>query len=246
MRVLGTKANQKNKHPNGRNTMSTTTRTAALALTGVLALGGAAACGSGSSGGSTPAAGSTAAASSGPVKVASIPNLTGASTQVQLAGSFLDAAKSLKVALGVTGNATASKTGDLSFPITGGDATYYKPGTRNPYVTSHIEHQGSGITLTAGKTVVGLSNFVVNAGTSQLSGKVTVNGKTAIKSTNLFFLNGRTLQPLSKNAKGEAVLAGTKVFIDSAAASVLDKTFKLKPGTLSGSTLVGVATITLK
>lgn len=228
--------------------MLSKTRTAALALTGIMALGGAAACGSGSSGGTTaaPASSPSSAAASGPKLVAKIPNLTGADTQVQLAGSFLNAAKSLHVALGVTGSAKASKTGNLTFPITGGNAAYYQPGTRSPYVTSHIDHNGSGITLTAGKTTVGLSNFVVNAGTSELSGKVTVNGKTAIKSTNLFFLNGRTLQPLSKNAKGEAVLAGTKVFIDSAAASVLDKTFKLKPGTLSGSTLVGVATITLK
>jgi hypothetical protein len=223
--------------------MSTTTRTAALALTGIMAIGGLAACGSGSSGG-TSAAPAPSPKSTAPV--ATIPHLQGASTQVQLASSFLDAAKSLHVALGVTGKATASKTGDLTFPITGGNATYYTPGSRNPYVTSHIEHNGSGITLTAGKTKVGLSNFVVNAGTSQLSGKVTVNGKTAIKSTNLFFLNGRTLKPLSKNAQGEAVLAGTKVFIDSAAAGVLDKTFGLKAGTLSGSTLVGVATITLK
>jgi hypothetical protein len=228
--------------------MSTTTRTAALALTGIMAIGGLAACGSGSSG-STPAASSptTAATSSGAAKpVASIPNLTGASTQVQLAGSFLSAAKSLKLALAPSGKATASKTGNLTFPITGGNAAYYTPGTRTPYVTSHIQHNGSGITLTAGGTKVGLSNFVVNAGTSELSGKVTVNGKVAFKSTNLFFLNGRTLKPLSKNAQGEAVLAGTKVFIDPTAASVLDKTFKLKAGTLSGATLVGTATITLK
>jgi hypothetical protein len=148
--------------------------------------------------------------------------------------------------VGVTGSATVSKKGVLTFPITGGSATYYAPGTHDPYVLSHIDHEGSGITLTAGKTVVGLSNFVVNAGTSELSGKVTVNGKVAFKSTNLFFLNGRTLQPLSKNAAGtEAILTGTKVFLNPTAASVLDKTFGLKAGTLSGSTEVGVATITL-
>lgn len=225
--------------------MPTTTRIAALGLTGVLALGGAAACGSGSSGSNAAAPASSPSATAGPVLVASIPKLTGADTQVQLAPSFLKAATALKVKLGVTGSASASKSGNLTFPITGGQAKYYKPGTRSPYVTSEIQHDGSGITLTAGKTTVGLSNFLVNAGTSQLSGKVTVNGKTAIKSTNLFFLNGRTLQPLTKNNKGQAVLTGTKVYIDPAAATVLDKTFKLKAGTLSGSTLVGVATITL-
>jgi hypothetical protein len=216
--------------------MLSPTRTAALALTGILALGGVAACGSSSSSAaSTPAA-----------PVAALTNLTGKHTQVALAASFLAAAKSLNVALGVTGSATVSKKGVLTFPITGGSATYYAPGTHDPYVLSHIDHEGSGITLTAGKTVVGLSNFVVNAGTSELSGKVTVNGKVAFKSTNLFFLNGRTLQPLSKNAAGtEAILTGTKVFLNPTAASVLDKTFGLKAGTLSGSTEVGVATITL-
>lgn len=213
-----------------------TKSTAALAMTGILALGGVAACGGSSSGSSS--------ASSKPV--AAIPTLNGVHTQVALDSGFLQAATKLKLKLGVIGTAAVSKAGVLTFPITSGDATYYKPGTRTPYVTGQIHHDGSGFTMTAGSKTVGLSNFVVNPGTSQLSGKVTLNGKTVAPSTNLFFLNGSTLQPLTENAsKTQAVLSGTKVFLDGPAAALLDKTFGVPAGTLSSSTFIGVAKITL-
>jgi hypothetical protein len=229
--------------------MLSKTSAAAVAAAGVLAVGGIAACGGGSSGGSSAASSSSSSSSSSPAAaqpVAQISDLTGVHTQVALDSGFLKAAKQLKLALGVSGSAKVSKAGVLTFPITGGSATYYTPGSRSPYVTGLINHDGSGITLTAGNKKVGLSNFAVNPGTSQLSGKVTLNGKTVASSTQLFFLDGKTLQPLQENgAKTKAILQGTKVYLDGPAASLLDKTFGLKAGTLSSKTLVGVATITL-
>ncbi len=213
--------------------MTSKTRAAGAALTGVLALTGIAACSSNSSGGST--------ASQKPV--ANVTHLTGEHTQVALDSGFVSALGSLHVTPGVTGGATLSKAGVLSFPITGGHVKYFTPHTVTPYVQGVIDHQGSGITLTAGGIKVGLSNFVVNPGTSMLTGKVTANGQVVAASAPLFFLNGSTLQPLKSGANGTAILTGTKVYLTSTAASLLDKTYKITA--LSSKTLIGVATITI-
>ena len=37
-----------------------------------------------------------------------------------------------------------------AFPITGGDVTYYEPGSRDPFVEGTIEHEGSGLSGTEG------------------------------------------------------------------------------------------------
>jgi hypothetical protein len=216
--------------------MNLTKRTVGLALTGALAFGGVAACSSSSSGGSTPAAAAK--------PLANIASLTGLHTQVTLDPGFAAALKSLKVTPGLIGNATLNaNTGTLTFPITGGNVKYYKPGTVNPYVQGSIDHQGSGFSLTAGGIKVGLSNFVVNPGTSMLTGKVTANGKVVAASAPLFFLNGRTLQPLKTGPNNTAILNGTKVYLTSTAAALLDKTYKITA--LSSKTLVGVAKITV-
>jgi hypothetical protein len=215
--------------------MNVKTRYIGLVLTGALALGGAAACGSSSSGGSTP----KAAAS----PVANITSLTGEHTQVTLDAGFAAALKSLKVTQGLIGTATLSKAGVLTFPITGGNVKYFKPGTVSPYVTGSIDHQGSGFSLTAGGTKVGLSNFVVNPGTSLLTGKVTANGKVVAASAPLFFLDGRTLQPLATGPNKTAILNGTKVYLTATAAALLDKTYNITA--LTSKTLVGVAKITV-
>jgi hypothetical protein len=226
------------------STMNVKTRTVGLAISGVVALTGIAACGSsssGSSGGSTPKA--------APTPVANLTDLStdtsGEMTQVQLDAGFAKALQSLKVTPGLIGNAKLNSTsGTLSFPITGGHVKYYTPGSINPYVTGVIDHQGSGFSLTAGGIKVGLSNFVVNPGTSMLTGKVTANGKVVAASAPLFFLNGRTLKPLQTGANNTAVLQGTKVYLTSTAAALLDKTYKITA--LSSKTLIGVATITVK
>ena len=36
-----------------------------------------------------------------------------------------------------------------SFPITGGNVTYYTPGTESPYVQGMIDHDGSGLSSPA-------------------------------------------------------------------------------------------------
>jgi hypothetical protein len=216
----------------------------ALALTGVLAVAGLAACGSSndSSTGSDTSTSSTSAASTSP-KV-DLPDLSkGVSTAVTLDQGFLDGITKLGVTPGTLG--TATLTGAvLSFPITGGHVKYYTPGTVTPYVQGEIDHDGSGISLTAGGHVVNLENFVVDPGKSMLTGKVTVNGKTAAPSAPLFFLDGRTLKPLAvKKSNNTAVLEGTTVKLTQEAADLLNKTFKIDA--LKKNLVIGVAKITI-
>jgi hypothetical protein len=211
---------------------------AAVAVAGVLALT-LGACGGSSS--STSAGSKPSAA---PSPVAALTNLTGEKTEVVLDPGFLAGLTSLKLTPGLVGTAKLTN-GTLSFPITGGSATYYTPGTRNPYVESSIQHQGSGISLTNGKTKVELTNFVIDAGKSILTGDVSANGASVAKGADLFFLDGRTLQPLMVDKQaGTGVLYGTTVSLTKTAADLLDKTYGTTA--LTEFFKVGVARITLK
>ena len=204
-----------------------------VVLAGALALS-LSACGGSSSTASTPAAAAS--------PIADIQSLSGKMTQVTLDPSFLAGLTALKLTPGLIG--TGKLDGAvLTFPITGGSATYYKPGSRDPYVTGSIKHDGSGLTLTDGKTKVGLENFVIDPGGSVLTGDVSANGASVVKGAPLFFLDGSTLNPLVVNPDGTAVLEGTTVSLTKAAADLLNKTFKTTA--LTEFFKVGVAKITL-
>lgn len=174
--------------------------------------------------------------------VAQIPALSGQSTAVALDAGFLSALTSLKLTPGTIGTATLTD-GSLSFPITGGNVTYYTPYSRMPYVTGDIEHKGSGLSLTAGSTKVELTNFDIDPGTSKLYGDVMVNGTSAATHAYLFNLDGSTLKPLQSGADGTAILEGTRVLISPDAATVLDKVFATDA--VKAGLLVGVAKITV-
>src|SRR5215213_8879668 len=197
---------------------------AILASLAVLA-GGAAACGDDEQPDAT-------AAKATPDPVAQIDTLTGRSTDVQLDQGFVKALGTLEL----TPAAVAR------FPITGGNVTYYKPGSVAPYVQGEIDHAGSGLSLTGGGKTVKLTDFVVDPGKSVLTGKVTVDGKVAADSAPLFFLDGRTLQPL-KTAGSTAVLQGTTVKLKDEAATLLNDTFGTDA--LQGGLVIGVAKITV-
>ncbi len=184
------------------------------------------------------------ASSSKPEPAAKIDSLSGTSTKVTLDAGFVKALTSLKVAPGPVGDASISKAGVATFPITGGNVTYYTPGSVNPYVQGMINHDGSGLSLTAGGKKVDLENFVVDPGKSVLTGKVSVDGKEAVPSAPLFFLDGRTLKPLRTNADGsKAVLEGTTVKLKQEAADLLNKTFGIDA--LKAGLVIGVAKITV-
>lgn len=178
-----------------------------------------------------------------PKPLAVIAALSGKDTSVALDKGFVDALTTLGLTPGVTGTATLTD-GSLHFPITGGNVKYYDPAAKyRPYVQGEIDHNGSGITLTGGSTVVGLSDFVIDPGTSKLMGTVTANGKEVGKNVYIFNLNGSTLKPLFKDADGNPVLEGTKVFVSPDAAALLNKTFNTTA--VTDKLLVGVAKITV-
>jgi hypothetical protein len=178
-----------------------------------------------------------------PEPVAQVDNLSGKSTAVLLDSGFVDALTSLKLTPGVVGDATLTRGGSLVFPITGGNVTYYEPGSIDPYVQGEIQHEGSGFSLTAGKTTVELTDFSIDPGTSQLFGDVAVNGETAVEDAFLFQLDGRTLKPLQTGPGGTAILEGTKVFVSPDAADLLNNTFGTDA--VTSDLLVGIATITI-
>lgn len=216
--------------------MTFLTRLGAMLLMAAALAVGVAACGDDSSDDST---------SSEDVKpVAEIPELSGVDTSVALDSGFVDALTQLKVAPGVVGDAELKGT-DVSFPITGGDVTYYDPAESvRPYVQGVINHEGSGLSLTAGDTEVELTDFVIDPGTSTLTGTVSVNGKEAATDALLFDLDGSTLEPLISNNDGSATLTGTTVLLSDDAAGLLNDTFKIDA--LKGGLVIGVSTITVK
>jgi uncharacterized lipoprotein YmbA len=227
-----------------RNYMKTTV---GLVGAGVLAITLAACSTGGTNAGdnSSPSSSSSSSSSSmsKPTPVASVKSLTGVDTQVKVDAGFLSALQSLGVTPGVEGTAKLTD-GTLSFPITGGNVDYYDPAQDyRPYVQGEIDHNGSGLTLTAGDTKVELSDFKIDPGTSRLTGTVKANGETVGENVFLFNLDGTTLKPLQANDDGTAVLEGTRVLISKDAAPLLNKTFKTDA--IKADMLVGIAKITV-
>ena len=214
------------------------TKLVAAASIGIVAFG-VTACGDDSD---TDDSTGTSSSASAPKPVASIDAVTGKSTAIALDAGFTDALTALKLTPGVTGDGQLTDEGSLVFPITGGNVTVFEPGQVSPYVIGQLQHVDSGLTLTAGDTVVKLSNFNVDPGVSRVYGDVYVNGELAAASAFLFQLDGRTLEPLAVEGS-EAVLTGTKVEISDVAAGVLNDVFKTDA--VKAGLLVGIATITV-
>jgi hypothetical protein len=193
---------------------------------------------------SAPASSETSNETPDPTAV--IDELGGVDTQVTLDQGFLDAITGLGLTPGVLGGATLTD-GVLAFPITGGNVEYWDPELDyRPYVQGSIEHDGSGISLTAGDTVVELTDFRIDPGTSELFGTVTANGTEVGQDILIFDLNGSTLNPLEEGPNGEAILQGTEVYVSEDAAGLLNDTFGTDAvvGGREVGLLVGVAQIT--
>lgn len=180
-----------------------------------------------------------------PTPAAAIDTLTGKQTAVTLDTGFLEGLTALKLTPATLGGAKLEGA-VISFPITGGNVTYYDPASGvTPYVQGLINHDDSGLQLTgANGKVVKLENFVVDPAESVLTGKVTVDGAVFAESAPLFFLDGRTLNPLQVNADaGTAVLEGTTVSLTKTAADALNMVFETDA--LAEFFTVGIAEITV-
>ncbi|AJW41176.1 hypothetical protein CH306_06285 [Rhodococcus sp. 15-725-2-2b] len=224
--------------------MFTVRKALAATAIGALTIVPLAACSSEEASDTVDAATSSAAEAveSTPEPAAEVDNLTGVDTAVALDPGFTGALTTLGLTPGVVGTATLAD-GSIRFPITGGDVKYWEPGTVDPYVQGEINHDGSGLSLTAGETVVELTNFDIDPGTSLLTGDVLVNGEEAAADAVLFDLDGRTLQPLATGPDNTAILQGTQVKISETAAGLLNSTFNTDA--VTPGLLVGVATITI-
>jgi hypothetical protein len=176
--------------------------------------------------------------------VAEIAELTGDNTQVTFDEGFVTALGDLGLTPGGVGDAKLVQGGAAAqFPITGGEVTYYDPDSDvRPYVQGIIEHEGSGLSLTAGKTTVELTDFVIDPATSELTGTVTANGEVAAEDALLFKLDGSTLEPLAMEGDA-AVLEGTQVLLSADAAALLNDTFKVDA--LQEDLLIGVSKISV-
>ncbi len=149
-------------------------------------------------------------------------------TTLQLDPGTAAALTSLGVTPGVVAPATASPAG-IAFPIT------------NPLVsalfTRNISHIG-GITLTAGGTVVSLTDYWINLGSRTLSANVSVAGGPnlgRVTILNLNFSNARiSFFPALTLGPVRATLTG-------AAASTLDSVFGTSA--LTSQTVLGTATV---
>ena len=211
---------------------------ATVLMVGTLAFG-VAACGD-----DEESSSSSSAADTKPV--AEIADLSGVDTQVTFDAGFVEALTALKVTPGPVGDAEISQDGVASFPITGGNVTYYDPTSPvRPFVQGIIDHEGSGLSLTAaGGPEVELTDFVVDPGTSELTGTVSVDGKEAATDALLFDLDGSTLNPLETNSDGSATLEGTTVLLAEDAATLLNDTFGIED--LKGGMVIGISAITVK
>ena len=229
-------------------------RTPTKSLTALLSAGIVVAALAGCSQSGTGDANQSGAGSSAPASSSATPSaaptpalqteIGGKTTQITLDAGFLKALTTLKLTPGTIGSATLSKAGVLTFPITGGNVTYYDPATKvRPYVQGEIDHSGSGLSLSAGGKKVELKDFVIDPGNnSHVSGDVYLNGKSVVKGANLFRLDGSTLNPVTKD--GDAyVLEGTTVYVSEDAAALLNKTFGTDA--VTGDLKVGIAKLTV-
>jgi hypothetical protein len=212
-----------------------------ILASGALAIG-VVACGddeetSGASGG-----GQSSEQQQTPEPVAEVPSLSGQTTSVKLDAGFVEALGQLKLTPAPVGEGQI-ENGSAKFPITGGNVKYYEPGSVSPYVQGRIDHDGSGLSLTGGGKEVELTDFVVDPGKSVLTGTVTVDGQEAAAGAPLFFLDGRTLDPLRTTDDGRAVLEGTTVKLKAEAAELLNQTFGVDA--LKEGLVIGTAKITI-
>ena len=213
---------------------------AALAVTLAASL---AACGSSSTGSSSKtSASSTPSASTKPIL--NVPTLTGVQTSVTLDPSLLPTLASLHVTPAPTGSATLTMPGGaatLNFPITGGPVTIYNKGAVTPYVQGIVNHDGSGLSFTAGGKTLTVENFAINPGTSMLTAQVKQMNDASIP---LFFLDGSDLQITPPGSDGIAKLDGTKVELSSQAAQAINSYFGVTA--FKARMLIGIAHIQAK
>ncbi len=156
-------------------------------------------------------------------------------TNVKLSSGFLDALQSLDVAPGVIGPTQLVGT-RVSFPVIGGAIDL-------DTALGNIEHSG-GLTLTAGKTVLGIQNFTIDTTgkTPVITGLAVLNGAVVGRIT-LFDLVLPSDFKLPINLHYGCVLDVNRVTVnlDAGAATTLNQIFGTSAFT--GGINIGTATV---
>ena len=161
---------------------------------------------------------SSSAQAAQPEPVAQIDAPSGQKTEVTLDAGFVDALGTLKLTRAPVGDGQDHQVRDRALPGTGGNVTYYEPGSVSPFVQARSTTTGAVSTSPEPARPVELTDFVVDPGASVLTGTVTVAGEVAAASAPSFFLDGRTLRPLQSEGS-TAVLEGTTVKLKDEAAT---------------------------
>lgn len=159
------------------------------------------------------------AASAGQAPNGAIGGLTGVSTTVDLDTSTAMVLQQNKVTVAPVAPATAAAqngTTAVSFPITAGYVALY-PHDQLPFARGILTHSG-GLTFSAGGKTLTATDFIVNPGSSVLTG--TVGGN----SVPLLDLDGSKVQ-VSNDAQGQVHLDGTVAKLSQQAADALNQTF---------------------
>ena len=150
------------------------------------------------------------------------------STALALDASTLSALASLGVTPGIIGPATLSGT-TASFPITGGKANL-------DLSAATVTHSG-GLSLTAGATVVNLTDFDIVVGSGGIRLLATVNGATGKVPIADLTLGG------APQVSGRTItLSGVAVKLSAEAAAALNAAFKTTA--LAAGVPLGTATVT--
>ncbi len=200
----------------------------ALALVGLVALSG---CAGTVSGGTEPRA-----AQAGPVLL--VGDLSaGGSTMLTLDPALLHDLAAAGVRT-TAGPGAALVRDVLTLPVTGGRLEVYDKRVSSPYVRGRVEHGRSGLTLTRAGAEVSLGRLVM------LPGQSLVTGAVAGVGTDVFVLDGSTLQPLRRE-DGRPVLDGIRVSLHPAGAALVREALGLSSAQLPDGALLGIAKLTV-
>ena len=224
------------------NTKTLSRNILAIAGAGVLAFTLASCSGGDSMGnGSNSSSPPTSSAPSESEDSMMLENLSGVDTSIMLDMGFTDALTGLGVTPATVGDATMMDT-SIMFPITGGELEYWEDEMK---WEGSIEHMGSGLSLTAGETMVELTDFKIDPAEGKIWGMVSANGEM-MEDVELFDIDTSTMMAMTMGDNGEWIMEGGTIYLSEDAATMLNDTFgtdALMGGT-DGGTMVGTAKIT--
>lgn len=162
-----------------------------------------------------------------------IDDLTGVESRLTLAADFAEALGALDVSFAPIGSAEISST-LLRFPISGGDLD-----VSADTIDGEIEHDGSGVALSAGAATVELTDLDIDLGEATVLGTVTLNGEPAGDDVDLFDLDTGDVE-VTDGLDGTVTVDAMGATVAPEAAQLLEQAFGAEG--LSGAE-VGAATI---